>query len=342
MQTHTSQTVTQKDKRIQELETGRSADRKKLNRQENEFREQLAERNSLLLTLWNKASALCGPDWTHQNSLVSGHLPTVDVVANMLPGFSKNLLFAIKTLEANVTGFRTRVKQLDRDLAKDYRQIEEQLHVRLKRLDRLESAVQLSRVSSAASAAPEIAKLRGENKLLRTEMESLRKQTHVRAARSNAVTIEPSDARHVHSRADSASSPRPPSRKTSLNKRTGESSSSGQHTPRAPSTSLTGPAGAGSLQDLGPLPGDAETAAMTAMVQNEPGQARWIHRLRELERRLKAEREARLLDRSGARKRLEEGRQENALLKAELERERERRRTAAVVSAPAAAAEAGG
>jgi len=40
---------------------------------------------------------------------------------------------------------------------------------------------------------------------------------------------------------------------------------------------------------------------------------------------LKAEREARLLDRSGARKRLEEGRAENEELRAMLERERNRR-----------------
>jgi hypothetical protein len=54
----------------------------------------------------------------------------------------------------------------------------------------------------------------------------------------------------------------------------------------------------------------------------EPMQQRFIHRLRELERRLKAEREARLLDRSGARRRLEEGAEENRRLKGELERER--------------------
>lgn len=47
--------------------------------------------------------------------------------------------------------------------------------------------------------------------------------------------------------------------------------------------------------------------------------------MRELERRLKAEREARLLDRSGARRRLEEGAEENKRLRAEIERERVRR-----------------
>jgi hypothetical protein len=57
-------------------------------------------------------------------------------------------------------------------------------------------------------------------------------------------------------------------------------------------------------------------------MNDEAGEQRWIFRLRELERRLKAEREARLLDRNGARKRLEEGEKRNEELKAELERNR--------------------
>ena len=47
--------------------------------------------------------------------------------------------------------------------------------------------------------------------------------------------------------------------------------------------------------------------------------------MKELERRLKAEREARLLDRSGARKRLEEGQMENEELRRRLEKEIEMR-----------------
>lgn len=46
--------------------------------------------------------------------------------------------------------------------------------------------------------------------------------------------------------------------------------------------------------------------------------------MKEMERRLKAEREARLLDRRGARQRLEEGRLQNEELKAALEREKRR------------------
>lgn len=60
---------------------------------------------------------------------------------------------------------------------------------------------------------------------------------------------------------------------------------------------------------------------MSEVLQGFPTQQRWIHRLRELETRLKAEREAKLLNRSGARKKLEEGAEENRRLKSELEKE---------------------
>lgn len=56
---------------------------------------------------------------------------------------------------------------------------------------------------------------------------------------------------------------------------------------------------------------------------------RWILQMKELERRLNAEREARLLDRNGARKRLEQGKAENEELKRELEREKARARAGA-------------
>ena len=52
-----------------------------------------------------------------------------------------------------------------------------------------------------------------------------------------------------------------------------------------------------------------------------PSEQRWIHRLKELERRLKAEREARLLDRRGARQRLEERQMEEEFDPNRLERD---------------------
>jgi len=53
---------------------------------------------------------------------------------------------------------------------------------------------------------------------------------------------------------------------------------------------------------------------------------KWMLRLRDLEYKLKAEREGRLLDRGEAMKRINASENENAALRGDLERERERRR----------------
>ncbi|MCJ1386345.1 Anucleate primary sterigmata protein B [Xylographa soralifera] len=287
---HTSRTVSQKDTRITELEAARQADRKKLAAMEQEYKDQLLERNNLLLAVWHRLASICGKDWQHQNSLVSGHLPTVEVVSGMLPGFSKNLISAVKTVEGLMSGFRSRIRGIERDLMKDFQALEHNLDMRIKRLDRLESAVQVSRVSSAASAAPEIAKLRGENRMLKAELGVFHKQDmHSRASRLDSKNSSsergvsgsrgPLPAGLVRHHSSSA-----------VEVRSGE----GPEIPQAYSQPI------------------------------EPSQQRWIHRLKELERRLKAEREARLLDRSGARKRLEEERAAAEELRRELEREKVR------------------
>lgn len=300
---HTSRTVTQKDTRITELESGRQSDRKKILALEQQFKDQLAERNNLLLTLWTRISTMCGSDWQHQNTLVNNHLPTVEVVSNMLPSFSKSLLNAVKTVEGMLLGFKGRVRTIERDLWKSYQSLESNLESRIKKLDRLDAIVQSQRVSGTFTAAPEIAKLRGENRLLKSELAVLQKQEmHARASSRTASNSMSGGARETSERAapaptlmrhHSSSAVETLERRSSLN----------QH-------NATGTA-----------------ALVPRSAPIEPTEQRWIHRLRELERRLKAEREARLLDRSGARKRLEEGRVENEELRIALERERARRGT---------------
>ena len=316
---HTSRTVSQKDTRITELESARQSDRKKISTLESQFRDQLAERNTLLLTLWSRVSAICGQDWQHQNSLVNNHLPTIDVINNssMLPAFSKNLLNAVKNVEGTIIGFQARIRTIERELWTEYQSVENTLDARIKKLDRLESTVQSHRIAGTFTAAPEIAKLRGENRLLKSDLAVFQKQEmHARNSRSSrTVTIDngstdrsappPLSRHHSSSAVEHLSNAMNPSTSTSPR----HVSASSTHLPvahRHPSTSND----SNELHISGPI---------------DPSQQRWIHRLRELERRLKAEREARLLDRSGARKRLEEGAEENRKLRGELERERVRR-----------------
>ena len=290
---YTSRTVSQNENRIKELETARSSDRKKIANLEQQYKDHLGERNNLLLALWNRLSTMCGPDWQHQNTLVNGHLPSLDVVSNMLPSFSKNLLLAVKSVEGLMDGLKGKVRCVERDLWKEYQTLEQSLDLRVKKLDRLENLIQSNRVSGSHTTAGEIAKLRGENRLLKAEIGSLQKQEmHGRASRSEQRPPSGSSSRNASSRASvSASLMR-------------------HHSSSA----------------VEALEKNAENqAVLLQSVPIEPSQQRWIHRLRELERRLKAEREARLLDRSGARKRLEEGRLENEGLRMELERERVRR-----------------
>ncbi len=84
--------------------------------------------------------------------------------------------------------------------------------------------------------------------------------------------------------------------------------------PREPAPHPPGTTGSAASSEVG--------STMTSVSTSGPGQEKWIHRLRELERRLKQEREQRLLDRSGMRKRLEEREAVNEELRLELERER--------------------
>lgn len=302
---HTSRTVTQKDTRITELESGRQSDRKKLLALEQQFKEQLGERNNLLLTLWTRISTMCGSDWQHQNTLVNNHLPTVEVVSNMLPSFSKTLLHAVKTVEGMLLGFKGRVRTIERDLWKEYQSLENNLESRIKKLDRLEATVQSQRVSGTFTAAPEIAKLRGENRLLKSELAVLQKQ-------------------EMHARASS---------RTASNSISGGASARENSDRAAPAPTLMRHHSSSAVESMerGSSLNQRNSSPTAALIPRsapiEPSQQRWIHRLRELERRLKAEREARLLDRSGARKRLEEGLAENEELRMALERERVRKGT---------------
>ncbi|EAS36703.3 anucleate primary sterigmata protein B [Coccidioides immitis RS] len=300
-----SRTIAQSNTRISDLEHARGQDRKRFSTLEQQYKDQLNERNAMFLAIWKRLSVMCGPDWAHSNSLINGNLPSQEVIGNMLfwPGFSKNLLLALKTVEHLVNGFKGRVKNVERDLTKAYQNLEHTLNIRLKKLDRLEELAHQLRVQkrplSSNSTNAEISKLRGENRLLKAELNLL--QSHSRSRGSTAAAA----AAHANPRSDRSSSvvSRAPS---------GIPQPAHHH---SSSTALAN-------NSFGPVAGPTPPQPNRTPSNGDRTEEKWIHRLRELERRLKAEREARLLDRSGARKRLEERSAENEELRAALERER--------------------
>jgi hypothetical protein len=286
---HTARTASQQEARVLELETARVQDRKKLLSLENSMKDQLTERNNLLLILWNRLSAICGTDWAHDNSLINGRaLPSLEAVSTMLPGFSKNLLAAVRMIESQVQGFKGRIRTIEKELWKEYQGLEHALDQRTKKLERLEGLVKSGSLNSSSEMKTEILRLQDMNRMLRVELAALR------AASPRKVSMDLGD---VPSPSPSVpTGPRNKSMDRSTLTRT-QSTSAVESLDRAVSSSS-------SFKGAG----------------DEAGEQRWIYRLKELERRLKAEREARLLDRSGARKRLEEGERRNRELQAELER----------------------
>ncbi|KAJ2971194.1 hypothetical protein NQ176_g7815 [Zarea fungicola] len=137
---HLSRTASTQDVRIAELESTRGQERRKLAILEQSAREQLLERNELLLQLWKRLSILCGREWAHSHTLVDKQVvPTVEVISSRLPGFTKNLNAAITMIEGMLKSFESKISSVERDLTREYQALENNLDVRAKRLDRVES-----------------------------------------------------------------------------------------------------------------------------------------------------------------------------------------------------------
>ncbi|XHG09211.1 hypothetical protein AWENTII_012287 [Aspergillus wentii] len=330
-----SRTITQSNSRISELESARNQDRKRYTGLEQQFKDQLNERNTMLLTMWKRLSSMCGPDWAHSNSLINGNLPSQEVIGNILfwPGFSRNLLLALKTVESVISGFKGRIKSVDRDLTKQYQILEHSFSLRIRKLDRMEESVMNMRAQqhskNQSGLSPEIAKLRGENRLLKAELNLI--QSHSRSRGS------PSAAAAAVAAGMGPSSPRPsPGRNSSMEGVDADPSSLVRH--RSTTDKSMQRPERGLARNSTGIPQPSHFSSTTTLAENAGAMThgsrprdtpadpasdeKWAYRLRELERRLKAEREARLLDRSGARKRLEERDAENQKLRAQLERQR--------------------
>lgn len=321
--THT-RTVAHHESRVLELETSRSQDRRKMAMLEQQYRDQLIERNNLLLALWNRLSTLCGSEWAHNHSLVNGEIPSIDVIARSLPGFNRNILEAVKTVESLIGSFKSRIRSVEKGLWKDYQTLSQNLDGRMKRMDFLERAVR--------DAQQQIDTQAQEQANLRLQQTSS-KMTNTRGTEENAklkqeVKVLKAELKFHRQH------PGPKLQGQGGKQETAESSSSQRRSsstlsPRGIANSLLrhhSSSAVETLQNATPIANNqSRNSIVIASPPIQPSEQRWIHRLKELERRLKAEREARLLDRRGARQRLEEGKAENEELKAMLEREKFRR-----------------
>ncbi|KAL0938194.1 Anucleate primary sterigmata protein B [Colletotrichum truncatum] len=306
---HVSRTVSTQDLRISELESSRTMDKKKIAHLESTFKDQLTERNNLLLVLWTRLSALCGTDWAHDNSLINGRaLPSLEAVATMLPGFSKNLLAAVKTIETMMGSFSSRVKSVERDLWREYQSLESNLEARTKKLERLETLVRNSAASGSLGAYEQarMARLEDAYRQLKVENATLRTAQDVRSRAAYSATNDPS-----------AAIPEPGSGSPSPSVPTGPRER--ERKPRK--AERTSPMARSASSHTMTTPGSANHNPFEAsLAERETTDNRWIFKLRDLENKLKAEREGRSQDRTAARQRLGGLESENRALQSEVAR----------------------
>ncbi|KAJ6441048.1 anucleate primary sterigmata protein B [Purpureocillium lavendulum] len=300
---HLSQTASTQDVRIAELESTRGQDRRRLAQLEQTAREQLQERNELLLTLWQRLSSFCGREWLNNNALVDRQVvPSVEVIASRLPGFSKNLLSAIKAIEGMFGSLQTKIKSVERDLTREYQALENNLEVRVKKLDRLETMVRNSIASGSLGpqdAHTRMQRLEDAYRQLKVENATLRTAHDVRSRASHSNTD--GTVAYAGGGSPSPAVPRGPGdrdrSRSSRQERSSRSAGSGRSgaTSGIPRPATSGAYGA---MDVA-LTGDAEAAGGASNNDN-----RWLFRLRDMEYKLKMEREGRNQDRQAARQRL--------------------------------------
>ncbi|EOO01264.1 putative anucleate primary sterigmata protein b protein [Phaeoacremonium minimum UCRPA7] len=305
---HVNRNMSNAETRILELETAKTQDKKRIATLEATFKEQLNERNSLLLVLWTRLSSLCGTDWAHDNSLINGRaLPSLEAVATMLPGFSKNLLAAVKTIESIVGTFQGRVKGVEKELWKEYQNLEGNLDSRIKKLDRLEAIVRSGVAAGTIGGGPalqeaqsRLARLEDAYRQLKVENATLRTASEVRARAAYAATGDPTA---IIGEGVGGGSPSP-SIPTGPRDRTRDRSQRRPGTRRENSRTST----MTRTQTERTL--SAGELALAGDLMNEEGagygidNTKWMHRLKDLELKLKAEREGRALDRNEANRRI--------------------------------------
>ncbi|KAF6833163.1 Anucleate primary sterigmata protein B [Colletotrichum plurivorum] len=306
---HVTRTVSTQDLRISELESSRAMDKKKISHLESTFKDQLTERNNLLLVLWTRLSALCGTDWAHDNSLINGRaLPSLEAVATMLPGFSKNLLAAVKTIETMVGSFSSRIKSVERDLWREYQSLENNLETRSKKLERLETIVRNSMASGTLGAYDQarMSRLEDAYRQLKVENATLRTAHDVRSRAAYSATNDPSAV--IPEPGSGSPSPSIPTGPRDREKKPRKAERTSTMT-RSVSSHAT------------PTPGSTNYNPFEAsLAEREPTDNRWIFKLRDLENKLKAEREGRSQDRNVARQRLGGLESENRALQSEVAR----------------------
>lgn len=207
---------------------------------------------------------------------------------------------AVKTIETMISSFQTKIKSVEKDLYREYQTLENNLEVRTKKLDRLETMVRnsIATGSIGSSDSQRVARLEEAYRQLKVENTTLRTANDVRAraAYSGAATTDALVPSAHGGGSPSPSIPRGPGDRDRDRSRSKDKSGRNATLTRAATSSGIPGSSVGGL-------GLRDMAALSEE-SSANNDNRWLFRLRDMEYKLKMEREGRNQDRHAARQRL--------------------------------------
>ncbi|POW18508.1 hypothetical protein PSHT_05707 [Puccinia striiformis] len=118
--------------RLQSLEDDLASDHLQLNKFEHQYKDQISERNTLLLTIYQYVDKLLNSGSTHYNDAKPFTNFTV---------FHESIINRLKSLGAMQSGFDTKIKEVEKKLEKQYTSLKRQHDSRMRQLDQFETTI---------------------------------------------------------------------------------------------------------------------------------------------------------------------------------------------------------
>jgi len=123
--------------RLQSLEDELASGHLQLNKFEHQYKDQISERNTLLLTIYQYIDKLLSSGSTHRR-ISSAH--DVKPFSNFTV-FHESIINRLKSLGAMQSGFETKIKDVEKKLEKQYASLKRQHDSRMRQLDQFETTV---------------------------------------------------------------------------------------------------------------------------------------------------------------------------------------------------------
>ncbi|GJN94269.1 hypothetical protein Rhopal_007343-T1 [Rhodotorula paludigena] len=280
--------LTSARERLRVVEDQLNTDHRVLSRTENQYRDQLTERNTLLLTVYQAVDRIAGSDKRKAASPTDSPKPFSN-----FPSFHDRLLERLKSVNQLQMSFERRARELESKFVDQVQSLKRQQDNRHKQLDRFEASLKTATETQrqwrqrVQQKSLELEQARAEVSSLQSQLTSLRRSP-------NPNSPNPS----------SSSSPSSTSEAT-LRSRLSAA--------QASTATLERRLGATQAQL-----GDAEARLGEQRGKYGVAEGKWEARVRELEQRCRAAEERVKRERQGAKERMEELRGESRRLEGEL------------------------